>query len=80
MFSLETANRVLAPAGQVIQNEARGGWSLHSCVVIPATVYRKKGFFEKLFGWIPIIGSIFRGNQPDEIHPQYYSLIFVKEV
>lgn len=79
MYTVETANKVLAPIGQVIQSEAKGGWSLHSYVVIPATVHRKKGILEKLLGWIPIIGWLFP-KQPDEIYPKYYSLIFVKEV
>lgn len=80
MYSVETANKVLAPIGQAIQNEAKGGWSLHSYVVIPATVHRKKGILEILLGWIPIIGFLFRSNKPDIITPKYYSLIFVKEV
>jgi hypothetical protein len=85
MYTVETANKVLAPIGQAIQNEAKGGWSLHSYVVIPATVHRKKGIVEKLLGWIPIIGPILGflcgwNRHPDVINPEYYSLIFVKEV
>lgn len=79
MYTFETANRVLAPIGQRIQDEARSGWTLHSCVAIPATVYRKKGILEIIFGWIPIIGLLFRSNKPDVINPEYYSLIFVRE-
>lgn len=80
MYSLDTANKVLAPIGKHIQEEAKGGWTLHSYVVIPATVHRKKGILEIIFGWIPIIGALFRSNKPDIITPQYYSLIFQKEV
>ena len=80
MYSVETANRVLAPIGQRIQEEAKGGWKLHSYVVIPATVIRKKGLLERFLGWIPIIGLLFRSKEPDVITPQYYSLIFQKEM
>lgn len=80
LYTVETANKVLAPIGQRIQEEAKGGWTLHSYVVIPATVHRKKGVLEVLLGWIPIIGFFFRSNKPDVITPEYYSLIFQKEV
>ena len=80
MYTLETANLALAPVAKVIEAEAKGGWHLHSYVVMPATVWRKKGILEILFGWIPIIGFLFRSNKPDEIHPNYYTLIFEKEV
>lgn len=80
MYTVETANKVLAPIGQAIMQEAKGGWTLHSYVVIPATVHRKKGILEILLGWIPIIGFLFRSNKPDVISPDYYSLIFQKEV
>ena len=80
MYTRATANLVLAPIGKAIEAEAKGGWKLHSYVVIPATVRRKKGIFEILFGWIPIIGDLFCPNKPDYITPEYYSLIFEKEV
>lgn len=80
MYTVDTANKVLTPIGQRIQEEAKGGWTLHSYVVIPATVHRKKGILEIIFGWIPIIGIFFRSKDPDVIYPQYYSLIFQKEV
>lgn len=80
LYTLETANKVLAPIGQHIIEEAKGGWKLHSYVVIPATVHRRKGILEVLLGWIPIIGFLFVSRKPDVIHPQYYSLIFEKEV
>ena len=80
MYTVETANKVLAPIGQAIMAEAKGGWTLHSYVVIPATVHRKKGILEILLGWIPIIGFLFSSKDPDAITPKYYSLIFQKEV
>lgn len=80
MYSVETANKVLAPVAQRIMEEAKGGWDLHSYVIIPATVYRKIGVLEKIFGRIPIIGVFFSSKDPDVIHPEYYSLIFKKEV
>lgn len=80
MYTVETANKVLAPIAQAIQNEAKGGWTLHSYVVCPATVIRKKGILEIIFGWIPLIGFFFRSNKPDVYTPEYYTLIFQKEV
>lgn len=80
MYTVETANAALAPIAQRIQDEAKGGWTLHSYVVMPATIIRKKGILERLLGWLPIIGFLFRSNKPDEIHPNYYTLIFFKEV
>lgn len=80
LYTVETANKVVTPIGQAIMAEAKGGWTLHSYVVIPATVYRKKGILEILLGWIPIIGFLFRSKDPDIITPEYYSLIFQKEV
>lgn len=79
MYTLQTANIAVAPIARVIENEAKGGWHLHSYVVIPAVIMRKKSIFENLFGWIPIINMIW-ANKPDSIKPQYYSLIFQREV
>ena len=74
MYTVETANKVLAPIGQRIMEEAKGGWDLHSYVVIPATVHKKIGIFGKII-------RLFTGPRPgDTIHPEYYSLIFKKEV
>lgn len=80
LYTLETANKVLAPIGERIMLECKGGWNLHSYVVIPATVHRKKGILEILLGWIPIIGLLFKSKDPDVFYPEYYSLIFQKEV
>ncbi len=56
-----------------------GGWKLHSYVVVPAVIYRKKGFFEIIFGWIPVIGKLFQSKDPDVYQPSYIALIFEKE-
>lgn len=80
MYTLKTANLTLAPIAKAIENEAKGGWHLHSYVVAPATVYRKKGIFEVLLGWIPVIGGLFKSKEPDVITPDYYMLIFQREV
>ena len=79
MYTVATANKVLAPIANAIQNEAKGGWKLHSYVVCPATVFRKKGILERFLGPIPIIGFLFRSKDPDVITPEYYTLIFQKE-
>lgn len=79
MYTLDTANKVLAPIGKRIQEEAKGGWTLHSCVTIPATIKRKKGIFEILLGWLPVIGDLIKGNKPDYITPEYYVVIFQRE-
>ncbi len=80
MFSLETANKALAPIGQAITEEGKGGWVLHSYVNVPITVWRKKGIFEILLGWIPIIGKLFQSKDPDYVDINAYALIFQKEV
>lgn len=80
MYTVETANKVLAPIAQAIENEAKGGWHLHSYVVCPATVIRKKKILEILLGWIPVIGFFFKSKEPDVITPRYYVVIFQREV
>lgn len=80
LYSAETANKAVAPIGQCISAEAKNGWKLHSCTVIPAMIARKKGILEILLGWIPIIGELFKSKEPDIIFAKYYSLIFQKEV
>ena len=80
MFTAATASKVVAPVESCILEFARSGWTLHSLNVIPATIFRKKGILEILFGWIPIIGALFQSKAPDIIWPEYYSLIFVREV
>ncbi len=80
LYTDETAAKVVAPVGERIAVEARNGWQLHSLEVLPGTVFRKKGILEVLLGWIPIIGELFIPKEPDVIFPQYYTLIFQKEV
>ncbi len=78
LYTVKTANEAIAPIARVIENEARGGWHLHSCTIIPAHIYRNKGCLEVLLGWIPIIGAIFRSKATD-FDPEYYTLIFQRE-
>lgn len=79
LYTVATANKALAPIAQAIEAEAKGGWSLHSYVIAPATIIRKKGILEIIFGWIPVIGIFFRSKDPDVITPEYYMLIFQRE-
>lgn len=82
MFTVETANLALAPVAQYIQNEAKGGWILHSYVIMPATVWRKKGLKDVLhflLGWIPVLDILFKVDPLFE-EVNYCSLIFQKEV
>ena len=79
MYTLDTANKALAPVARCIQEHASGGWHLHSYVVIPAVIVRKKSIFERLLGWIPIINMVW-SKKEDFITPNYYSLIFQREV
>lgn len=79
MYTVATANKVLAPIAKAIENEAKGGWKLHSCVTIPGTVFRKIGILERFLGPIPIIGFFFRSNKPANETIDYYTLIFQKE-
>ena len=79
LFTVETGNKAMAPIAKVIENEARGGWHLHSCNSIPAHIYRRKGCLEILLGWIPIIGVIFQ-NKAIAYTPYYTTLIFQREV
>lgn len=80
MYTIETANLVIAPVAKAIQDEARGGWNFVSYVSVPGTVKRKKGILEILLGWIPIVGILFQSRAPDYITTEYYCVIFQKEV
>lgn len=83
-LSVETCNRALAPVGQAIQNEGKGGWALHSIVNLPQKVARKKGILEFLLGWIPILGNWLFPKMEDEckkgVDFYMYVLVFSKEV
>ncbi len=78
LYTVKTANEAIAPIARIIENEARGGWHLHSLTTIPAYVYRRKGILEWLLGWIPIIGEFFK-NKATDLNPEYYTLIFQRE-
>ncbi len=81
-LSVDTANRALAPVGKAIEEEARGGWTLHSISNLPQHISRKKTFFEMLFGWIPFLGK-YICPRLDEVYKgkeyHLYVLVFVKE-
>ena len=83
-ITVETGNKAIAPVGKAIQEEAKGGWKLHSIEVLPQSITRKKGFFEIILGWIPILGNILFPNMKEEckigVDRRMYVLIFVKEV
>ena len=82
-LTLNTANKAIAPIGKAIEDEARGGWTLHSIESIPQTIARKKSFMEKLFGWIPFVGSWLFPTMKTEVYHgtevYLYVLVFVKE-
>lgn len=78
LYTVKTANEAIAPIARVIENEAKGGWHLHSCTIIPAHIYRVKGCLEVLLGWLPVIGVFFQ-SKATELYPQYYTLIFQRE-
>ena len=82
MDSLEVARQAVAPYAKTIEEEAHGGWALHSMTLIKARIIRKKGILEILLGWIPIIGTFFKpkSNNVDFKEPEYYIAVFVKEV
>ncbi len=83
-LSDETLTKAVAPIGTAISIEAKKGWILHSINSIPQRIARKRGFFELLFGWIPILGHLlFPSLEPEcktgEIF-EIYVLTFVREV
>ncbi len=82
-LTVATANKAIAPVGKVIENEARGGWHLHSIEVIPQKIARKKGLFEFLLGWIPILGNwlfpSMREECVDGVDFYMYVMIFARE-
>lgn len=79
----KTADAALAPVGLAIENEAKGGWTLHSIECLPQRIARKKTLMEKIFGWIPFIGPwIFPTMKAETSGVDFhlYVLVFVKEV
>ena len=83
-LTVDTCNRALAPVGQAIQNEGKGGWTLHSIQCLPQKVARKKGILEFLLGWIPLLGGWLFPTMKKEcgegVDFYMYVLVFVKEV
>lgn len=81
-ISVDTGNKAIAPVGQAIQNEARGGWHLHSIECLPQTITRKKTIVETLLGWIPILGGLLCRNMDECTNGRnlyLYVLVFAKE-
>lgn len=79
LYTAKTANEAIGSVARTLEAEARGGWHLHSITLLPARVYRNKGCLETLLGWIPIIGVFFQ-NKATVNNPNYYTLIFQREV
>lgn len=82
-LTLNTCNKAIAPVGKAIEDEARGGWTYHSMSVIPQNIRRKKTLMEKIFGWIPFIGSWIFPRMKQEVYfgveLYLYVVTFVKE-
>ena len=82
-LTLSTGNKAIAPVGQAIEEEAKGGWTLHSIECLPQTIARKKSLMEKIFGWIPFVGSWLFPTMKQEVYSgvevYLYVLVFVKE-
>ena len=57
-LSVGTANAAGAEIDEVVQEEARQGWTLHSINSIDKIMVRKKTILELIFGWIPFIGGL----------------------
>lgn len=83
-LSAAEANKAVAPLGQAIQTEAKGGWKLESIEFLPQNIVRKKTFLELILGWIPILGNWLFPSMKDETRKgkevHYYILVFSKEV
>ena len=82
-ITVGTANKALEPINKVVEEEAKGGWTLHSFQCIPQTIARKKSLMELIFGWIPFIGSWIFPTMKQEVYigveMHIYTLVFVKE-
>ncbi len=82
-LTVDTCNKAVAPVGQAIENEAKGGWALHSIECLPQKISRKKGILELLLGWIPLLGSWLFPSIKTEVKEgvdfYLYILVFSKE-
>ena len=81
-LTVDTANRAIAPVGQAIEAEGRGGWTLHSIDCLPQRIIRKKTIGELIFGWIPILGRLLCGRigeTREGMDVDLYVLVFVRE-
>lgn len=80
LYSQKTAEMSVSNITNVIKDMATQGWRYAHNIETTAVVYRKKGILEKLLGWIPIIGILFRSNKPDILETNYHVLVFEKDV
>ncbi len=82
-LSVEKANEAVAPLGKAIEQEARGGWRLHSIQSLPQRMVRKKSILELLLGWIPFVGRLLFPTMHDECYSgedwYLHVMTFVKE-
>jgi len=82
-ITVGTANKAIEPVSKVMEDESKGGWTLHSVQCLPQTIARKKTLMEKIFGWIPFIGSWIFPTMKQEVYlgkqVHMYILVFVKE-
>lgn len=82
-ITVESGNKAVAPIGFAVQEEAKGGWILHSVHLLPQRIMRKKSITEMIFGWIPFLGR-FLCPRISETQLgcifNVYVLMFVKEV
>lgn len=82
-FSTSLISSTVEPFGQMISEQAKGGWTLHSVVELPVNITRKKTFLEKIFGWIPILGRLLFPRMHEcysGVSKNVLTLVFVKEV
>ena len=80
--SEETANAALENVAATIQEYGKAGWVLHSIEYVPTRVKRKKSFWELLFSWIPILGSLLFRNLDETREGRdmtVYTITFVRE-
>ena len=82
-LSQETISKAIDPVRETIEAEAKGGWTLHSVQTIEQTIARKKSLMEKIFGWIPFLGTWLFPTMKQEVYLgtecDIHVLVFVKE-
>ena len=82
-LSQETISKAIDPIRETIEVEAKGGWTLHSVQTVEQNIARQKSLMEKIFGWIPFIGSWLFPTMKQEVYIgiecDIHVLVFVKE-